>query len=411
MKSPDSFEMRELQRKSELLLQNLKNEQERERSIFTLVPIGILIATDASCEEIIHNPASADIFRIPVWRSMSFSGPTDASFHIFHEGKLLFPEEMPVQRAAWRGEEIDNMELTLHWADGVKKTVQMSSRPLFNKSGEIIGALATVKDITELKELEEALTFHNDNLELIVRERTETILKLENEITRLGRLDLMGELAGSIGHEVRNPLTTIRGYLQLLLQNKNLRDADPIYETMIEELDRANAIITEFLSIAKHKKSEFSESNLNDIINTLFPLLEAKGLLENAVIRTDLGPIPPLFLDGKLIRQLILNLVRNGFEAMSAGGMVTISTYTEGEAVVLSVKDQGHGIPPEHWINIGNPFYTTKEDGTGLGLAVCYSIARKHDAKIDFTSSSAGTTFFVRFKTQPFLQTDENTTA
>ncbi|KUK63541.1 MAG: Signal transduction histidine kinase, nitrogen specific, NtrB [Desulfotomaculum sp. 46_80] len=94
---------------------------------------------------------------------------------------------------------------------------------------------------------------------------------------------------------------------------------------------------------------------------------------------------------------MILNLTRNGLEAMDKGGYLTIKTFTDGQSVILAVKDQGKGILPEHMDKLYMPFFTTKDSGTGLGLAVCYKIAARHNAKIDLETSPAGTTFFVSF--------------
>ncbi len=105
-----------------------------------------------------------------------------------------------------------------------------------------------------------------------------------------------------------------------------------------------------------------------------------------------------LLLDEKEIRQLILNLARNGLEAMSGSGKITIKTFMDGEEVVLVVRDEGNGIKPDDLEKMGTPFFTTKENGTGLGLATCYSIIDRHKAEIQIDTSPSGTTFFVRFK-------------
>jgi signal transduction histidine kinase len=112
----------------------------------------------------------------------------------------------------------------------------------------------------------------------------------------------------------------------------------------------------------------------------------------------NLGVVQELLLDEKEIRQLILNLVRNGLEAMPVGKKLTISTYMEKGEVVLAVQDEGGGIGSEMLDKLGTPFFTTKEYGTGLGLAVCYSIAARHNAWIEVDTGPGGTTFYVRFK-------------
>lgn len=221
--------------------------------------------------------------------------------------------------------------------------------------------------------------------------------KLEKEIARLDQLNLIGEMAAGIAHEVRNPLTTVRGFLQMSRNSQEVL-SPPFIELMIEELDRANAIITEFLSLAKNKVNSKKVQNLNDIIDSLFPLIQAEALLLDRHISLELGKLPPLDLDEKEIRQLLLNLSLNGIEAMPSGGVLTIRTYVENETVVLEVTDEGTGIKEEWLSKIGTPFFTTKEKGTGLGLAICYSIANRHYATIDIKSSEKGTSFFVRFK-------------
>jgi PAS domain S-box-containing protein len=230
----------------------------------------------------------------------------------------------------------------------------------------------------------------------IVQDTTEKKL-LERELGRLERLNVVGEMAAGIGHEVRNPMTTVRGFLQLLNKKADCRKYAEYYAVMIGELDRANSIITEFLALAKNKAINKELCNINESIRIMVPLLEADGLMANKYIKTRLAEIPEIPVDQKEIRQLLLNLVRNAMEAMPAGGTVTIKTYCEGGNVVLAVKDEGNGIHPDIVDKLGTPFFTTKEQGTGLGLAVCYSIAQRHQATIKYDTGAGGTTFFVVF--------------
>ena len=221
--------------------------------------------------------------------------------------------------------------------------------------------------------------------------------QMEVEIARLDRLNLVGEMAASIGHEIRNPMTTVRGFLQILREKKDYIQEIEWFDLMIDELDRANSIITEFLSLAKNKRVDMKPKNINAIISKSLPLIQAKAMSRDQNIKLELDNLPDLLIDKKEIRQLILNLVNNGMEAMSSAGDVTIRTFMEKENAVLAVQDQGPGIDRELLDKLGTPFFTTKEQGTGLGLAVCYRIANRHNAKIDIDTSSAGTTFYVRF--------------
>jgi len=219
----------------------------------------------------------------------------------------------------------------------------------------------------------------------------------EKKMARLDRLNLLGQMAAGIGHEIRNPMTTVRGYLQLLGARPANAHQKPTFDLMISELDRANAIITEFLSLAQTKRAELKSQDLNDILNNLYPLLEADTFMQNKQICFIPGEIPKLELNGNEITQLVLNLTRNGLEAMRERGCLNINSYVEDGKVVLAIEDEGCGIPPENLRKLGTPFFTTKDSGTGLGLATCYKIAESHNAKINIDSSSKGTTFYIIF--------------
>ena len=167
---------------------------------------------------------------------------------------------------------------------------------------------------------------------------------------------------------------------------------------MIDELDRANSIITEFLSLAKTKTLVKETLNINTILGKVFDLIQADAMVSEKYLNMELGETTDLPLNASEIRQLLLNLIRNGLEAMSPGGTLTISTFTHGNEVVLAVQDQGCGIEPDVLKKLGTPFFTTKDNGTGLGLAVCYSIAARHNAVISIETGHTGTTFSVIFK-------------
>lgn len=268
-----------------------------------------------------------------------------------------------------------------------KGPIQNVETLLVNKSGSIGTILFSMETVT-LND-EECLIFSSIDI-------TE-IKQLQAEVARLDRLNLVGQMAAGIGHEIRNPMTTVRGYLQLLGSKPELLLQKPTFEIMISELDRANSIITEFLSLAKTKPTELKPMNLNDILNNLYPLLEADTFIQNKQIQFIPGDIPEILLNQKEISQLVLNLCRNGLEAMKERGFLRILTYTKSNQLVLSISDEGYGIPPDNLKNLGTPFFTTKSQGTGLGLASCYKIAQSHNAAIDIDTSPEGTTFYVRF--------------
>ena len=506
---------KQINRVYETLLGKMELQKGHLSAILSMVPAGISVSTDVTCREIIHNPMASEFLRIKPSENLSHSVSEPPSLKLLHNGKELSPPEMPIQRAAWNGEEVTEFEIEFVWDDGVHKTSIWNTRPLLNDEGVIIGAVATFEDVTKRRELENEKIKYQEHLESLVYQRTKelktaveelkkshqeinniiesitdaffildnkwrftylnneaeqqwgrsrehligkvlweeypeavgdvfykeffkaaaqnkpahweafsTIMhkwvevhaypspeglfiyfrdiskkkQMEKEMARLDRLNLVGQMAAGIGHEIRNPMTTVRGFLQIFGSRQEFSSSKEHFDLMIEELDRANSIITDFLSLAKNRTMRFKSGNLNDIIKAFDPLLRTDALISEKFIHLELGAdLPEILLDEKEIRQLLLNLVRNGLEAMPSGGRLTIKTYMDGPQVVLSVSDEGLGIDPEIFEKIGTPFLTTKEHGTGLGLAVCYSIAARHKANIKVETGSRGTTFFVRF--------------
>ncbi|HWR44196.1 ATP-binding protein [Sporomusa sp.] len=264
---------------------------------------------------------------------------------------------------------VKGTEVCLLAQDGRQYSFILTIGPMrFRQSGEYDGWVITMTNITE-------------NLRIL------------NEMSRLGRLNLIAEMAAGIGHEVRNPMTIVRGYLQMFHRKQQFSDYKESFEIMIDELDRANGIITEFLSLAKNKPVLLSPVSLNRIIESLFPLLQADAFCQGHNVDLQLGDIPEILGDEKDLRQCLLNLVRNGLEAMKNKGIVTLVTAYDCGKVMMSVIDTGSGIPPYVMENLGTPFITTKENGTGLGLPVCYRIADRHNAKLEVETSSQGTVF------------------
>ena len=172
-----------------------------------------------------------------------------------------------------------------------------------------------------------------------IRDHITEMKQMQTEMARLDRLNLVGQMGAGIAHEIRNPMTTVRGYLQLLGAKPEFQSHSSTFELMIEELDRANSIITEYLSIVKNSPTERQCRNLNEILRRLYPLLEADTYTQNKQIVFKAGETPDILLNAKEISQLVLNLCRNGLEAMEVGGTLTIHTYFEAEHVILSVED------------------------------------------------------------------------
>ncbi len=255
------------------------------------------------------------------------------------------------------------------------------------KTGRVLTAICSFQ----------VITLNDQSCRLVVLKDITKEKQLEKELMRLDRLHLVGEMAASIGHEIRNPMTSVRGFLQMMSMEDSKPEKQEYYALMIEEIDRANAIITEFLSMARGKAVVLEPKNLNSIVQAIYPMIKAESLMNNKEVRLDIRKLPPLMLDEKEIRQLVLNLARNGLEAMEAGGTVVIGSRAEESDCILYFQDEGEGFAPEMISKAGTPFTSNKDNGIGLGLAVCYSIAERHNARIEIDTGYQGTTVSVRF--------------
>ncbi|MFM9281535.1 two-component system sensor histidine kinase NtrB [Paenibacillus jiagnxiensis] len=251
--------------------------------------------------------------------------------------------------------------------------VYMSSiSPIYEPNGEVSEALYVVQDMTELE-------------------------MLRSEMGNVERLSLVGQMAAGITHEIRNPMAVVRGFLQLM-REKSPVSLDHYYRIVMEELDRANGIINDFLSLAQNRIVEKEESHLHSLVEELEPLLWADANLRGQSIELKLDDcVPNLYLNPKEIKQLILNLARNGMEAMGEKGVLTILTRTDGEYVEVEVRDTGQGIPAERIGKLFEPFFTTKAKGTGLGLSLCKRIVERHHGTISVHSiEGEGTSFIIK---------------
>ena len=281
-------------------------------------------------------------------------------------------ERSSVDASLLRGQTVQG-EFIQHRRDGSPFWVELSCYAVYARDGQLKSFVSLNRDITAKKQM-------------------------DKELTRMDQLGLVGRMAASIGHEIRNPMTSVRGFLQLLSEKPDCRAYLDYFELMISELDRANEIITHFLSLASNKPVQMRMNSLNRIIKKISPLINSDAILANLQFELELTEIPDFPLDENEISQLILNLSRNGLEAMPDQGLLKIKTRLAGSFVELIISDQGTGIPLALLEKLGTPFQTTKEQGTGLGLPVCFSIAHRHHAKIDVVTNGHGTTFTVRFE-------------
>lgn len=240
-----------------------------------------------------------------------------------------------------------------------------------------------------------------DDLILIAEERLFSMkrdiwLKREEHMLRSEKLKVIGELAAGLAHEIRNPLTTLKGFVQMS-KEKNY-NIEPWFDVIMSEIMRVSELTAEFLQFSKPHIMNFRVHSLNDCVQRAINLLESESFMQGhqLIYRTEAATLM-ISMDKDKIVQLLVNLVKNAFEAMNEKGQVVLELSRENEHAKLLIRDTGAGIPESHLSKIFDPFFTTKENGTGLGLAICHKIVQDHRGKISVSSCRQGTTFELQF--------------
>ena len=216
---------------------------------------------------------------------------------------------------------------------------------------------------------------------------------------------LLEQMAPVFAHEIRNPLGSIKGAAQYLLTEVEQEDQRKLLEVITEEANRLNRVVSQFLDYARPYQLDLQPGSINTVIEKTMTLLEADRISEHIHIQMELHPHLPLVpMDHEQIQQVIMNIALNAIEAMPEGGTLTVRTMqirgAAGDAIGISIRDTGQGMPRETIRQIFTPFYTTKERGTGLGLAVCRRIILNHGGKIRVKSIvGSGTIFYIRLET------------
>ncbi|MDK7668714.1 ATP-binding protein [Cytobacillus oceanisediminis] len=206
------------------------------------------------------------------------------------------------------------------------------------------------------------------------------------ELRQTEKLAAVGQMASAVGHEVRNPLAALRGFTQLQME-KHPEDQDR-YKIMIEEIDRINLIADDLMILSKPRLPLFKKVELNAVINYVISIIHEQAANQNIRVETEnLEAVPKVQCDENMLKQSFINLIKNAMESMPEGGTILISAkVAEGDKVLISIKDEGCGIDAENMERVVDPFYTTKPDGTGLGLMVTKQIVDEHKAEITFES-------------------------
>lgn len=250
-------------------------------------------------------------------------------------------------------------EFDFNHKNGSKLTIQCTALPLI-VNGQIAGVIGYGKDVTKLRQAEERLR------------RTE-------------KLSVVGELSASVAHEIRNPLTSLKGFVQLMQLEDEKHQF--YYQIMQEELDRINHIVGELLLLAKPQDICFTKADVQKILFNVISLLKTEASMHNVQIEFLLkSDVFMMECEPNQLKQLFINIIKNAIEASKEGGKVTVSLLAEDHQLTILVKDTGCGMSEDRLNRIGEPFYSSKEKGTGLGLTVSFKIVQSHYGSIHFNS-------------------------
>lgn len=286
--------------------------------------------------------------------------------------------------------------------DGYDDWIELIVTPVKDKDGKVVAALELAVNISERKLMQDKLAGYSQKLEEMVEQRTEQLKQTQSKLVRSERLAAIGELAGMVGHDLRNPLTSIKGGAYFLrTKYSSILDATgkEMLSTMDDSINYSNKIINDLLDYSRDMKLEFSEATPKTLLKNAFSLIEVP---ENIKIRDATLDKPIACVDpGKVIR-VFVNIIKNAFDAMPKGGMLTITSREAKDNWEITFEDNGSGMDQETLSKLWTPLFTTKAKGMGFGLPICKRIIEMHGGKVSVESAvGKGTKFNVTVPVDP----------
>jgi two-component system sporulation sensor kinase A len=342
----------------------LRNSEERFRSAFDYAAIGMTLAetngrllkvNDSFCKMVGYS--EQELFRTTF---QSITHPEDLDTNLDHIKQLMSGE-------------IDHFQIEKRYIHKYGQVVWgiVSVSVVRDGKGKPLYFITQIQDITKRKEAEELLR-------------------------KSEKLSAVGQLAAGVAHEVRNPLTAVKGFVQFLLTKES--ENKEYYHIMLSEVEQIEFIISEFLVLAKPQMAKFKKEDIQKILQNVIALVDTKIIMNNVKIYLECDQdIPLIECDQNKLKQVFINILQNAIEAMPDDGNVLIIVKKEqSDKIQISFTDQGCGISEERISKLGEPFYSNKEKGTGLGLMISYKIIEEHQGRINVKSIvGQGTTFDV----------------
>jgi two-component system sporulation sensor kinase C len=261
------------------------------------------------------------------------------------------------------------VELQLLHKEGKKVWGDVHYKLYFDEHHQFTGGIGTVADITKQKQAKLELERSNQQLQMQAQ-----------------KLAVAGQIAAGIAHEVRNPLTSVNGFLQLM--KTQYPERTDYFDIIFSEIKRIDFVLSELLVLAKPQAVHFQEVQLHELLEQVITLLKTNAVLSNIDLKQpfkkqDAGAI---LADANQMKQLFINLIKNAIEAMPEGGSIYISTEKVLNEWKITIQDEGKGMSEEDIQKIYDPFFSTKKEGTGLGLTICATILKDHHGRMDVSS-------------------------
>lgn len=367
--------------------QNLEKSEERYRRLFATAPDALLLLNSEG-EIVLANQAACELLNRPV------------EMLVGHDVLEFLPEEVHelvltmYRQLVYEKIEVEG-ELTMPQENGTtSRIVWWKGTPLLTSDGEISGLLIYGRDISQRKENEAKLLAYSERLEEMVAERTEALNKAHQQMVRQEKLAVLGRLAGSVGHDLRNPLAVLSNAIYFL----RTKHQDPLtleyLDIMAGEIRRAEAIVADLLNFARTKEPQRERIAIKPFIERVLQRVKRP---DNVQVELDIADsIPQMYVDPIQIEQVFVNLIQNAYDAMPDGGVLTIRAYSQDGQVCVEVRDTGTGISDENMEHLFEPLFTTKPKGIGLGLASSKNLVEVNGGTIKVsTAEGEGTNFTV----------------
>ncbi len=321
--------------------------------VVTSLPVG-LIATDRDGNLAFYNHTAERITGLDLAAARGMPPETVLPGHL-----------CGVKEYLERGESVTEMEMECEFAGGKVVPVSVSASNIINEEGVFVGEVMIIRDLGELR-------------------------RLQDEIRRNEKLAAIGGLAAGVAHELRNPLSSIKGIASYYKSTfEEGTEEKKMAGVMIEEVDRLSRVISELLEFARPATLSRKAANMDELVAHSARLVWQEAAAKNIEIQLDLntGGVEAE-VDPDRIAQCLLNLYLNAFQAMKDGGRLTVaSTVRDGDSIIIDIRDTGTGISPEDQSKIFDPYFTTKPKGTGLGLPIVHKIIEAHQGQLKVRSA------------------------